>query len=443
MIYLRRKVLDRRTVLRGLLGGTALSLGLPALEIFQGVERSWADPSAFPKRYCQFFWGNGTLPPQWNPVDTGTEWALSDQLSALAPIKDNVALITGMEVKVPNLTAHFSGPAGFLSGVPENSMIDDESFNAPSLDQVIAQAIGGDTRYRSIEIGIQPGVRGLSFNTTLQRNPPESDPARLFERLFGVNFTAPGEEPIIDPELSLRRSVLDSVMEDARRLRDVLGAQDKQRLTQHLEAVRDLELRLAQFEAAPPNLSACVRPAPPEALPPIEGREQMSARARLMNELSAMAFACDLTRILSIWHSDPVNNILYPEMLDGHHNLTHDEPGAQPQVNHIVKSILADFTHLVETFKGVSEGDGTLLDHCALLATSDVSYGRTHSISDYPIIIAGRCGAKLKNGFHYRSDTAENICKVSLSLLRAVGVTATEFGEGDTLTDVGLSALEV
>ena len=197
MLYLRRNLLDRRTVLRGLLGGTALSLGLPALEIFQGVERAWADPSAFPRRYCQFFWGNGTLPPQWNPVGTGAEWTLSDQLSPLAPIKDNVAVITGMEVKVPNLTAHFSGPAGFLSGVPENSMIDDESFNAPSLDQVIAQAIGGDTRYRSIEIGIQPGVQGLSFNTTLQRNPPESDPARLFERLFGVNFTAPGEEPII------------------------------------------------------------------------------------------------------------------------------------------------------------------------------------------------------------------------------------------------------
>lgn len=442
MKFHNRRPLHRRTFLRGVLGGTALAMGLPPLEAFFNASgTAYAASGAFPRRFGLFFWGNGTLPLQWVPEKTGTDYELSDQLSPLASVQKDVAIITGMEVKVANNSAHFSGPAGFLSGALDITSGDDTTFAGPSIDQLIASAIGGETPYRSLEVGVQPGVAGMSFNGMDSVNPPEWEPEKLFARLFGPHFAAPGEELILDPKLSLRRSVLDSVLQDAKALKARLGATDQARLDQHMEAVRDLELRLKRLEEEPPNLAACARPGEPASLPDIDGRPQMSARARLMADLTTMAYACDLTRVSSFWYSHPVNNVLYPDKADGHHNLTHDEPGEQPQVNEIVKGIMGDFAYLVESLRNVEEGDGTLLSNAALLATSDVSLGRTHAITEFPIVLAGTCCGALKTGFHYRSETAENASHVQLSLLQAMGVNTSEFGKDNARVTSGLSAL--
>lgn len=431
----------RRAVLRGLLGGAAIAVALPPLEALLGHRAHAA--GEFPKRFLLYFWGNGVQPQRWIPVDEGAGWTPSEQLAPLAPVKDLITVVTGTEVKTGNSDAHFSGPAGFFTGRGVlKKPGDDWTFAGPSIDQVIAAAVGGDTLFRSLEVGVQPGLRGMSYNGPDSVNPPESDLARLFERLFGPAFRQPGEDAPPDPSLALRRSVLDSVMADAEALRKRLGAVDRARLDLHFTAVRDLELRIARLQADPPALASCTRPEEPPAIAPVDGRPQMSERARALADLTAMALACDQTRVLSFWYSDPVSDVLYPAATAGHHQLTHDEPGDQPQVNAIIQQIMGDLTYLVGALQAVPEGEGTLLDNTLLLATSDVSQGRTHQIDEYPIILAGTAGGALKTGFHYRSHTKESTSHVALSVLRAMGVRVSAFGEDAGRVEAGLSALE-
>ena len=427
--------LSRRTVLKGMLGGAAVTIALPRLEAHAAT--------AFPKRFGVWFWGNGMLPERWVPSGTGTEWTLSEQLMPLEPVKSEITVVSGMSLKTGNSIPHGSGPAGILSGSPLSVRSgDDFTFSAPSIDQTIAGVVGRETRFRSLEVGVRP-EQGLSYNGPDSRNPPESSPRKVFDRLFGGGFTAPGEEPRIDPKLRLRRSVLDVVLGDADRLRARLGAQDKLRLEQHLEGVRDLERRIQRLEENPPTLESCAVPTmPAEDYPDIDGRPPLSEVSRVMAELVAMSLACDQTRVFSLFYTYPVNNILFPGLPEGHHRLTHDEPGDQPLVNRIVISIITELRYFIETLKNVPEGDGTLLDSCAVLCTSDVSFGRTHSLDDYPIIIAGTAGGALKKGIHYRSPSGENASMVLLSLARAMDLAVTEYGVEAGKVDEGLGAIE-
>ncbi len=420
---------SRRRFLRGVLGGAAVGVGLPWLEFMaHPAKANAAGTDAFPRRFVLFFWGNGMLPDRWVPTGTGADYTLSEQLEPLASIREHVTVISGMAVKTPNIAAHGSGPAGFLAGgplVPDGTEL---VYAGPTIDQVIANEVGGNTVFRSLEIAVEEGARGLSHASPTSVNPAESNPRVLFERLFGGSFRAPGEEPIVDPTLSLRRSVLDAVSDDVRRLQRRVGTADKARLDQHFTAVRDLELRVARLLEDPPNLAACSRPQAPGDYPPIDGRPQMSALTAVMADMAAMSLACDQTRVLSLWYSSPVNNILYPGASAGHHGLTHDEPGDQPTVNMIVRSIMGDFATFVQRLAAVDEGDGTLLDHTGILATSDVSQGRNHSIDEYPVLLAGKMGGYLKPGQHYRSASGENVSKVALTMAQGMGLSLPSFG---------------
>ena len=169
----------------------------------------------------------------------------------------------------------------------------------------------------------------------------------------------------------------------------------------------------------------------------------MSARSRVMSDLMVMALTCDLTRVCSYWYSDPLSDVLYPDASAGHHQLTHDEPGDMPTVNRITESIMYDAAYFLERLDSVVEGDGTLLDHSAFLLTTDVSYARTHQIDEYPILIAGQASGRIKSGIHYRSETKENACMVSLTLARAMGLALDTFGRGPDETSQSLSVLEV
>jgi hypothetical protein len=436
--------LHRRTLLRGMLGGAALGIALPPLEaFFNATGAAYAADGSFPNRFGLFFWGNGVLPERWIPRTTGANWEISEQLMPLESVRDVITVISGMEVKTPNRLSHISGPAGLLSGADlQMYSAEDYTFTQPTLDQVLAAEIGGDTRFRSLEVGVSPGAVGLSYNGPDSMNPAESDVVALFERLFGGSFRAPGDEPIFDPKLALRRSLLDGVMADAERLKKRLGATDIQRLDQHLSGIRDLERSIARLEADPPNLASCSRPTAPDPLPNIDGRPQMTERSKVISDLVAMAFACDQTRVLSCWYTDPVSDVLFGDTSAGHHQLTHDEPGDQPQVNQIVQSVMADLAGFIERLRSIPEGDGTLLDHSTILATTDVSYGRTHMISEYPIILAGGNG-RFQTGIHHRYEFSESASRVSLSLLRAMGLPAASFGEDDAYTDQGLSEIEL
>ncbi len=444
---LENRGITRRTLLKGLLGGTVVTLGLPALEVFlneHGTALAEDGPgdTGFPRRFGLFFWGNGILPDRWVPTGTGRDWTLSDQLAPLAALKDVVSVVSGMKLGVPNTRPHFAGLAGVLSGAPVQDAYGQDTFALPSIDQVIAKGLGDVTRFASLEFGAAP-QSGVSFNGPNSKNPPESSPQRLFERIFTGGFQLPGSEPIVDPKLALRRSVLDAVGRDITGLKSRVGAADKLRLDQHLEGVRSIERRLARLEEDPPNLAACALPNRPLAdYPDLEGRPQLQEKNAAFAEIIAMALACDQTRVFSNCFSFPVSNLLFRDAPAGHHQLTHDEPDPQPEVHKIVLQCIEAYAVQVAALRNVAEGAGTLLDSCAVLGTSDISLGKTHALDEFPLLIAGHCNNRLAQGIHYRS-AAENASRAMLSIIRAVGVNAPSYGaEGGYVTD-GLSAIEV
>jgi len=437
--------MNRRAFLRGVMSGAAVSVALPFFEAsMNATGTALAQDGLFPKRFGMFFWGNGVLPDKWIPTTTGREYLLSEQLQPLASIKDVMTVVTGAEVRVPNLEPHFSGAAGFLTGQPlVYKPTGGQTFGAPSIDQLIANEIGGDTTFRSIEFGAKPDG-GLSYNGPDNKNPPEASPFRLFQRIFGPEFREPGDSTEPDPRLALRRSVLDSVMEDMGDFRRGLGTSDQARLEQHLTSVRELEIRLARLAEDPVTLAACTRPNEPlPDYPDLNGRPQLAEANRAMCDVIALALACDQTRVFSNFITHPINNLLLGGSDAGHHQLTHDEPGDQPQVNQIVKLLMDEYRYLVEALRAIPEGDGTLLDHCVVLGTSDISYGRTHSIDEFPILLAGSADGRLVTGTHVRPNAAINANSVMLSLMRSLEITKHGHGVDESYTVSGLSVIEV
>lgn len=451
MILLPRKgglgplgnALPRRSVLRGLLGGGAAFLAIPTLEaMLDGNGRAYACGGIVPRRFGQFWWGNGVRPDRWVPTGTGADWELSPELAALVGVKPWVTVVSGLSVRTGNDYPHDSGSIGLLAGGAPLEAAGSYTVPGATVDQVIAAAIGGDTVYRSLQTS-PTGARGWSYNGPSSRNPPEGSPFALYERLFGSTFREPGSEGIVDPTLALRQSVLDSVLEDANALRARVGAADQARLDQHMTGVRELELRLARLQEDPPDLASCVRPAAPlESYPDVDGRPQIRAMGRAMTDLLVMALACDQTRVFGHFINDAVADTLFPEATAGHHDLTHNEPGEQPQVDAITTRIVEDLAYLLEAMAALPEGDGTLLDNSVVLAGTEVSLGQTHSVDDMPLLFAGGACGNLRTGLHYRGQGQENATKLMLTLVRAMDVVTGSFGIGDGESTEGISEVE-
>ncbi|MCB9766470.1 MAG: DUF1552 domain-containing protein [Alphaproteobacteria bacterium] len=434
----------RRRVLRGFLGGGLVTVGLPWLEVFAGRSARAACETGFPQRFGTFFWGNGNLPFRWTPTGEGEgeAWALSEQLQPLAALKDHITVVTGYAIKVPNISPHWSGAAGLLTGRALTG--DDSSWAvaAPTLDQLLAAELGNETLYRSLEIGVDTDAV-YSWSGPDARNFGETDPYTLYERLFGETFREPGGEGQVDPTLGYRRSALDAVMTDIADLQSELGASDRVRLEQHLDGVRDLELRLARLEEDPPELDSCVRPdAPSASWPDVDGRPDIIGRSRALADLLAMALACDQTRIFTFQFTKPLSNALLAGASDGHHNLTHNEGGEQAEVHDITLAIMAEFGYLLEALRAIPEGDETLLDHCMVLGTTEVSEGRTHSLDEVPLVLAGGGCGRIRMGVHHRTYSQESVGKVMLSVQRAMGLNAADWGDGDTYVTDGVSEIE-
>ncbi len=434
--------LSRRTLLRGTLAGGLATVGLPLLDAML-APRAWAAGGGIPKRFGVFYWGNGMLPERWTPAETGPDYVLSDQLAPIAPLKHKITVVTGTSVKLPNTVPHGSGAAGILSGGPLANADDGEAFTLPTIDQVLAEAIGGDTIYRSLQTSASD-CAGLSFSGLNARNPAENDPWAVYQRLFGDTFVEPGGKGRVDPSLGLRRSVLDAVMADIASLEGKVGAADRARLDQHLTGVRELEQRLARLEEDPPDLEACERAdAPEESYPDIDGRPQLQARNEVMAQLLALSMACDQTRVFAHFFSHPVNDLLFTDASAGHHDLTHNEPGEQPEVHAITLQCVEAYTRFLQALDGIPEADGTLLDHMVVMGCSEISLGRTHSLDEMPILLGGSCCDALVTGHHVRSVSQENSSKVLLSLVRAMDVVQPSFGGAEGEVSDGFSAIEV
>ena len=471
---MKSKKIGRRTLLRGSLGAMGVALGLPTLEAFCNSHgTAYADGSAFPTRLGLFFWGNGVLPPKWVPelAGEGDAWQLSEQLSPLAHVKSKLGVVSRTAVGLPNAKAHSSGLCGVLAGsaaVPMGPEGNAYLPTGPSFDQVAAEQWAGLTPHTYLCFGAAPGGRdaSVSFTGSGSKNPFVSSPREFFMQVFGDSYRPPGVEPMIDPRWGLRRSVLDTVGEQMVALQSRVGRQDQVRLEEHFEGIRAIETRLAGLEETPVALAACgVPPMPGDDLPEIEGRPQLSALNRLHCDILTMALACDQTRIFNNMFTSPVSSPLFaapwpPGARDlagrrplgkyrdfratmGHHRLTHDEPGDQPQVNVIVQMIMEEFAYLIQKLDSVQEGaEGTLLDHSVVLGTTDCSNCRTHSLDNYPIAYAGSANGKLRTDIHHAANPGENTSKVIFSILRAAGVRVSEFGRDGGRVTEGMPAIE-
>jgi hypothetical protein len=446
-------------MLRGALGGAAVSVGLPPLEaMFNAHGDAMAQGGAIPRRLGVFFWGNGVKLDRWTPKDTGATWTPSPALEPLAPLKDYVSVVSGMNIKTGNQRGHHAGCVGILSGAPMVEQPHPNSnyvstFSKPSIDQVAAAAIGQTTRFKSIEVGISKRVvKGegttlwyLSHNGPDSPNPPEYDPNALFNRIFGGDFKAPDSTAptVVDATRALRQSVLDAVRADVMGLQTKVSASDKLRLQQHLDNIRTIENRLKE---APPLIQAgCKLPVNPGTITDTSSKEQLELKVKAMSDLLAMAVACDQTRVFSMMFSGSVGSTVFWQVnaTKGHHDLSHDEAGDQPLVHASTVFTMQMFGLLMTSLKNIQEGAGNLLDNTVLIGSSDCADGKAHSINDYPIVIGGKGGGALKHpGVHYRS-AGENASMALLTVLRAAGVELTEFGTAGGRVTQGCSAIEV
>ncbi|HEY2902964.1 MAG TPA: DUF1552 domain-containing protein [Polyangia bacterium] len=448
-------------MLRGAMGGVGIGVALPPLEaMFNGNGDAYADGTAIPTRLGIFFWGNGVKPEHWTPDVQGAGWLPSLALMPLADagVKDYVNVVSGTRITSGDERGHHAGTVGILSGAPlvsqpANGAPYRSTFSMPSIDQVAAKAIGMGSPHPSIEVGISNRINTnegttlqyLSHNGPDMPNAPEYDPSKLFTRLFTTGFTPPGSAtPMVDATLGYRRSVLDVVLSDINKVSAQSGTVDKSRLERHMEGIRAIENRLTLSQQLPP--SACKVPTKPSSYPDQNGQEQIEQKTKAMSDLLAIAMACNQTRIFSMMFSGSTASTVYWEvgLSEGHHQLTHDEPGDQPQVQASTVFTMKMFAQVLVSLKAVPEGAGNVLDSTAIMASSDTSDGRFHNIRDFPILVAGKGGGFFKYpGIHYRSPSGDESCSVVLlSMLRSVGIKATSAGGGPGMVTTSATAIE-
>jgi len=436
--------MKRRTFLRGMVGGASVALGLPALDAMLGTHgTAYADGTPIPTRFGVWFWGNGVRPEHWTPSGTGTGWTPSAELAPLSGLRDYISVVSGGTIKT-GTHPHHSGMTGVMTGSPlhhvgsvRDTII--STFATKSVDQVVADHLAGETPFRSLEVGVTR-FRGTDEGTTFQHlshngpnsvNPSEYSPAALFRRLFD----APADATIDHA----RQSVLDGVHEQVRDLQWRVGSHDRQRLEQHVESIRALELRIAATEAA------CTVPdVAPTHVADIDGREQIEPNNRHMAELLALALTCDMTRVFSVLFSTAGSGVIIWQAgaRNSLHQICHDEAMPQPTVHAATVFTMEQLAVFLNVLRSTPEGAGNLLDNCSIMCTSELSDGRTHSNNEFPFLLAGGGGGRLRPGVHYRSTTEESITKGVLTAIRGAGVPAASFGSGAGRATDSFGALE-
>ena len=435
-----RSTLTRRSFLRGAMGGAAFTLGLPVFDAFlNNAGTAWADGAPLPLRFGTWFWGCGMNPPRWNPATVGTDWQLTPELAPIAPIREQLNILSGFSVPLdgnPN-HPHHSGVIGMLTGsVPAKS----KDVPGPTLDLLVSDQIGGTTRFRSLEMAATGSPRhSYSLRSQTVRNPSEVSPLALYTRVFGQGFRDPNAAEFVpDPEVMLRRSVVSAVGEDRKRLEQQLGSHDRQRLDEYLTSLRQLEHQLTVQLSAPPPLAAC---APPDAPRETEVSAEIGeaiANHELMADLLALALACDQTRVFNMVFSYGASNLHKAGNTTGHHQLTHEElvdeeVGYQPLASYFIDRSMEAWATLVQKLSAVREGDGTLLDNCLVMAHSETSFAKVHDVAGLPVMIAGRAGGRLKTGLHV-AGTGDPVTRIGLTVQQVMGVPVARWGSGSMQT---------
>jgi hypothetical protein len=457
MHVMKRFRLSRRTMLRGMVGGSVVALALPPLEaMLDDHGQAHADGSALPRRLVTWFWGNGVAladignpggPLAFNPAQTGPGYELTPQLAPFANVRDWVSVLSGFQVSagLPMRRGHHDGCALFSGWpfieLPPNGANYASKFGGPTIDQVVAERIGGQTFLPSVQLRVSKRIIGsegptlefLSHKGPDQPLPAIQDPREAWERMF-ASFTVPD-----DPQKPHRMAALDAVLEDAMQLKARVSSADRIRLDAHLSAIAQLR---SQIDALAPTCE--IPPQTGQGNDDVDGNEPLEPVNRAMSDLLALAFSCDIVRVASVQFTGSVGYTVFNQLgLNmGHHDLTHDA-GQNGAVDAATVETMRMLAYLCEALQQTPEGAGNLLDGSVILASSDASSGLTHAVTDMPIVVAGGGGGALVHpGIHYRADGANNASNILLTCAQAVCPELTEIGGGNGYSNTPVSALQ-
>ncbi|CAN5131182.1 DUF1552 domain-containing protein [soil metagenome] len=446
-------VFNRRSLMRGMLGGGAVVMGIPTLDLFlDGNGKAYADGARLPTRFGMFFWSLGLTPlpngdSRWVPKKTGPGYEITTELESLRGLEKKVSVMSGFNVLLdgsPNLV-HYTGQAGILAG---KAPVDTSNgFSGPSFDTAVADFMGGGTRFRSIEMSSQATNR-RSFSTRDGRNfsTPDTSPMQLYTRLFGEGFQDPNSDNFKpDPQVMLRRSVLSAVTDQRQALLSRVGADDKHRLDQYFTSVREMEDQLAIELQKPAKCESCVVPSRPSEKPASSDITVINTNNAIMAKLTAMALACNQTKIFHAAHSDAASTAYLPGDSQQYHLHTHDEPvdqalGYQPISAKLAGLSFKGYAEYLRAMDEIKEGDGTLLDHSLVMAYTDTGFAKIHSVDNIPVFFAGGANGAHKTGQHIQAK-GDAISRVSLTAQQLLKLPVGEFGMGAMKTNKTITEL--
>jgi hypothetical protein len=431
-----RKALSRRTFLKG--AGTAVAL--PFLDAM--IPALTAQSASRPVRMAFVYVPNGIIMGNWNPSYEGELQDLPQTLKPLEPFKKDITLLGNLTHNSGRALLDGPGDHGrcagsYLTGIQvKKSLVDIKA--SVSCDQLVANEIGRQTRFPSLEIGIEDArqagdcdsgyscayTNNLAWRNETQPLPPILDPRSLFDRLFG-------EDAALSPEARAqknryRRSILDFISEDTRTLQSTLGPTDKRKLEEYLSSIRDIEVRIQKAEKDNAQID-------PHMEKPYGIPQDFAEHFKLMTDMLTIAFQADLTRVVTFLVTREGSSRAYREIgiSDGHHPLTHHRNQAElmDKVAKINLYHLQQFAKWVEILKGMPEPGGSILDNSMIVYGAGLSDGNAHLHHDLPTVIAGRGGNFIKSGRRivYRRETP--MCNLFLTMMDRMGCRMEHFGD--------------
>jgi hypothetical protein len=433
-MFIARKALNRRTLLRG--AGAALSLPL-----LDAMVPAFAATAPRPPRLAFVYAGNGIWHDHWKPKIVGRNFDLSVNLAPLAKLRGEMNVLTGLAHRQADTFGDGTGDhprssAAWLTGVHayDRTRPGVEVKLATTADQLAARAIGKDTAVASLELAVDPPLQGscdsgdcfyvntVSWRNETTPNLAELHPRVVFERLFGDG----GSSAERLARARSRGSILDSVSGEAARLAASLGRGDGAKLAEYLDSVRELERRIQGAELR--SDGDVVLPERPTDIP-----DTYEEHARLMFELQLLAFQTDTTRVTSMIMSRELSGLSYPNIgvPESHHGVSHHRGDPElvskkSRIDTYHVQLLAEFA---QKLHATPDGDGSLLDNSLVLYGSGMGDGNLHRHTDLPCLMLGKLGGALTTGQHVAYTDGTPMTNLLLTLLDKVGVHLDRFGD--------------
>jgi hypothetical protein len=445
MNFISKKQLRRRTLLKGL----GAVVGLPMLDaMVPALGRAAVSKS--PTRMAILYFPNGVQPDTWNIASASDVIKLPEKLPrTLQPLemyRDDISVLGGLTVNGGRALGdgpgdHGRAGASYLTGAHPKKTFGKDLQAGESMDQHAARALSGATRFASLEVGTEEGIQGgncdngyscaysnsISWRTPSSPNPPEIRPRAVFERLFGSGDIE--RDPVVRARhAKYQASVLDSVLGDAKRLEGSVGASDRRKIDEYMEAVRDIETRIQKTEKQSARQITPAMDAPPSSVP-----ENYIEHTKLMFDLMTIAFQSDATRIVTFLMAIEQSNRAYREIgiADSHHGLTH-HGGDKEKIEKCIlinRFQVEQFAYFIGKLKATKDGDGTLFDH--IMVTYGSGLGKDHDHDNLPLVVTGRGNGLFNLGRHVQYPKETPLANLHVAMMSQLGVQVDQFADSN------------